>query len=360
MFNVILDMVTTYFLAEYILDGLGFRTVHGVRFQDVPTFMERFETYAMQRMLAENTKAYSFPATFLIPFLIEPFITVIFPYLGGKVMVETHKEWVGRDAELWMKAFEFDMGRYGDLLLDMVLGILIFFFPGGYTWVLFFGMAGSHAYIYFFDHARVLCTIPKCVYASMDVDWWGCWMMAPITAMIPMCFVFKANCQGYGYCIKGMPLVECMWAAYFAHTVLHTLLLLYVVPMFKPPHEDGADDEEESEWAQTARGYDCNWFTANPIHCIRSKELKLAEDDGSERYKQTKAEWQKRLGNSSFTEPEKSEERYCSAFSLGKSYLLNCNPQTHCYFKRDKQDASKAGMSQSGKNVFATKSSKGE
>lgn len=358
MFNVCLDMVTTYFLAEYILDGLGFRTVHGVRFQDVPTFMERFETYAMQRMLAENTKAYSFPATFLIPFLIEPFITVIFPYMGGKVMVETHEEWVGRDAELWMKAFDFDMGRYGDLLLDMVLGILIFFFPGGYTWILFFGMAGSHAYIYFFDHARVLRTIPKCIYASIDVDWWACWMMAPITAMIPMCLVFKANCQGYGFCIKGMPLVECMWAAYFAHTVLHTLLLLYVVPVFKP---DGDGAEDNVEWATAAQGYDCNWFTANAIHCIRSKELKLAEDNPatSEMYKKTKDEWQKRLGKEA-EEPKATEDRYCSAFRLGKSQYLNCNPQTHCYFKRDSKDDFNA-VAQSGKAVFSgTKSSKGE
>lgn len=366
MFNVCLDMVTTYFLAEYILDGLGFRTVHGVRFQDVPTFMERFETYAMQRMLAENTKAYSFPATFLIPFLIEPFITVIFPYLGGKMMVETHEEWVGRDAELWMKAWEFDMGRYGDLLLDMVLGILIFFFPGGYTWILFFGMAGSHAYIYFFDHARVLRTIPKCIYASIDVDWWACWMMAPITAMIPMCFVFKANCQGYGYCIKGMPLVECMWIAYFAHTVLHTLLLYYVVPRLISEFDD---ENAEVDWESAAKNFDCNWFTSNPIHCIRSQYLCLAEDDkkmldNKDMYAVTKTQWQERLGKKAdaYQEPKTKEGRYCTSFSLGKSHLLNCNPQTHCYFKRiATEDGEITNMSQSSKHGFAgTKSSKGE
>jgi len=302
MFNVILDMVTTYFLAEYILDGLGFRTYYGVRFTDVPTFTERFETYAMQRMLAENTKAYSFPATFLIPFLIEPFITVIVPYYLGKVLVRTHKEWVGEDAELFMAAFEFDMGRYGDLLLDMVLGIIIFFFPGGYTLILFFGMAGSHAYIYVFDHCRVIRTIPKCVYASIDVDWWGCWMMAPITALIPMCLLFKANCQDYGYCMKGIPLVEAMCATYVAHCVFHTLVLVFVVPLAKP---SVPDHNADVQYKEAAAKYPCNWFTSNPIHCIRSKYI----------HKHAVSE-------------------YCTFFHLGKEHILNHNEKLGLHFSR--------------------------
>lgn len=305
MFNVLLDMVTTYFLSEYILDGLGFRTYYGVRFREVPTFTERFETYAMQRMLAENTKTYSFPATFLIPFLIEPFVTVIVPYLMGKTIVGSHREWRGRDAEKFMAAFEFDMGRYGDLLLDMVLGILIFFFPGGYTLIIFFGMAGSHAYIYSFDHARVLRTIPKCVYASMDVDWWGCWMMAPITAMIPMCLVFKANCQDYGYCIKGPPLMEAMWIAYILHTIIHTVLLKFVVPLFVK--ESGKDPNEGLQYETSAANFPCNWFTANPIHCLRSQLLGENSPTGGD---------------------------YCTFSMLGKAHLLNSNAKAGCYFTK--------------------------
>lgn len=301
MFNVCLDMVTTYFLSEYILDGLGFRTYYGVRILDVPTIHERLETYAMQRMLAENTKAYSFPATFLIPFLIEPFVTIIVPYQLGKVLVASHKECVGRDAELILQAFEFDMGRYGDLLLDMVLGILIFFFPGGYTLILFFGMAGSHSYIYWFDHMRVLQSIPRCTYASMEVDWWGCWMMGPITAMIPACFVFKANCQDYGFCMKGAPLVECMWLAWIGHTIFQTVILYWVVPLFKPDLGEEGDDAGAT-FDKAAAKYACTWFTANPIHCLRSRYVdKLADD------------------------------KYCNYFKLGKGHLLNVNPAVNLY-----------------------------
>merc|ERR1719454_2796844 len=85
---------------------------------------------------------------------------VAFPCQTGKRPSTSHVEWTGRDAEMWMVAFPFDMGRYGDLLLNMLLGILIFYFPGGYTLLLFIGMGLSHIWIYIIDHVKVLTTIP--------------------------------------------------------------------------------------------------------------------------------------------------------------------------------------------------------
>jgi hypothetical protein len=279
MFNVCLDMATTFFMAALMLDGLGFRSIKGEKlgWDREMGFTELFETYAMQRVLAKNLRAYCFPATFLIPFLLEPFITCIFPYQGGVAIVQSHPEWVGRDAERWLQSWDFDMGRYGDLLLDMLLAILIFYFPGGYTLLLFFGMAGSHAYIYFFDHWRVLRVIPKCTYASLEVDWWACWMMGPITATIMSALIFKNNCKNFvgpAYCLKGWPLIEACTAGWFAHSILQTLVLLFVVPMFKPGGEDSQDANAGEEWQQASRRYPCNWFTSNPIFCLRSRLLR--------------------------------------------------------------------------------------
>lgn len=331
MFNVILDMVTTYFMCVRILDGLNFRTYYGVRFSKLPTpSVEEFETYAMQRMLAENTKAYAFPATFLIPFLIEPFITVIGPYYLGVLMVSTHSEWIGRDAELWMQAIPFDMGRYGDLLLDMVLGNLIFFFPGGYTLWLFCGMAGSHAYIYFFDHARVLRTIPKCVYATIDVDWWANWMMGPITGMILSCLIFKGNCRPKydGYCfhnINGAALIEAMWGVFFLHTILHTLLLYYFIPLFNP---NATDMNADVTYEQASKKFACTWFTSNPIHCLRSKLLK-----------------------------EEGEGKYCTFNVLGKEYLHNYNPKIGCHWKSEKPEGEEFDFSKTLRSFSHTSKS---
>jgi len=273
MFNVCLDMGTTFFMAALMLDGLGFRSIKGEKlgWERDMGFTQLFETYAMQRVLAKNLRAYCFPATFLIPFLLEPFITCIFPYQAGGCIVQSHPEWVGRDAERWMQAWEFDMGRYGDLLLDMLLAILIFYFPGGYTLLLFFGMAGSHAYIYLFDHWRVLRVIPKVTYASIAVDWWACWMMGPITATIMSALIFKNNCKNFvgpPYCLKGWSLIEACSAGWVAHSLLQTLVLMYVVPIFKPNTEDtnaGAD------WKNASRRMPGNWFTTNPINCLRSR-----------------------------------------------------------------------------------------
>merc|ERR1740130_2047331 len=160
MINVLLDMVVTYYTALKIMVGLDFRTYDGTRIADIDSFTVQFETYAMQRSLAENTYRYAFPSTFLVPFLLEPFITVLIPYQIGKLIIRTHREVTGSCTEAYIAAFDFDLGRYADILLNVFLGILIFYFPGGYTWSLFYGMFVSHIVIYLFDHWRVLNVIP--------------------------------------------------------------------------------------------------------------------------------------------------------------------------------------------------------
>merc|ERR1719456_1732942 len=205
MFNVFLDLVVTYWTALKIMVGLDFRTYDGRRLSEIDTFTEQFETYAMQRSLAENTYRYAWPSTFLVPFLIEPVITVLIPYQLGKLIIRTHSEIKGATAEAYLAAFEFDLGRYADILLNVFLGILIFYFPGGYTWSLFYGMFFSHIVIYVFDHWRVLDVIPSVKIVSMVVDWWAQVMLAACCAMIMMVLVFKANCESYsGYCLTGI------------------------------------------------------------------------------------------------------------------------------------------------------------
>merc|ERR1719409_1117830 len=121
MVNVFLDMVVTYYTALKIMIGLDFRTYDGTRLAHIEAFTDQFETYAMQRSLGGNTYAYAFPSTFLIPFLIEPFITVMIPYQIGKLVIRTHSEIKGLTAEAYLAAFEFDLGRYADILLNVFL-----------------------------------------------------------------------------------------------------------------------------------------------------------------------------------------------------------------------------------------------
>jgi len=302
MFNVFLDMVTTYYMAWEIMKGLGFRTYQGEKLGDVDNPQERFESYAMQRILAENTYAYSFPSTFLIPFLLEPFITIYFPLKAGELLVSKHPKLVGWQAEGWLVAAPMEMGRYADILLNVVLGILIFYFPGGYTHSLFYAMVFSHMIIYAFDHWRVLNTIPTCVFAMMDVDWWSQAMMAPCVSTILSCLVFKANCNGYGYCIVGWwPLVATCSYAWLAHLIFHLLILRYVVPLFGHPDTVTVGPAKDKVFKDVAEELACSWFTSNPIHCLRSKVIH-------------------------------NHSPHCMFWESGKEHLQEENPAINCFF----------------------------
>mmetsp|Transcript_81054 Transcript_81054/g.206019 ORF Transcript_81054/g.206019 Transcript_81054/m.206019 type:complete len:949 (+) Transcript_81054:80-2926(+) len=301
MFNVGLDFVTTYCTAEKVMEGLGFRTYFGVPLQEVTEFTAKFETYGMQRSLAENTYGYAFPSTFLIPFLIEPFPTIIAPLLLGRLIVRTHPEVQGNDAAEWVAMCPMEMGRYADLLLNTILGILIFYFPGGYTWRLFLAMAASHMYIYSFDHFKVLRAIPACTFASYDIEFAAQAIFAPIIGIIAACLVMKSNCEPGMHCVTGPPLIGICTLGWLVHTVTHLAVLTYVIPMFgkEEPEEDVAKDET---FTTLSSRMPCSWFTANPVHCLRSKH----------KYKHSPP---------------------CSFFVLGKEQYMKTNEKIGCHFE---------------------------
>ncbi|CAK9095756.1 unnamed protein product, partial [Durusdinium trenchii] len=242
VFNVALDLITTYMVAYRINVGLRMKTYDGTLLENLQHFSDRFESYAMQRTLANNLYAYAFPATFLIPFLIEPVATIYAPYKMMLAIVRTQPSMKGFMAERLLGSLVFDLSRYADLMLDVMIAVLIFFFPGGFNIQMFVGLAGSHVYIYFFDHYRVLRSIQSCNYADKMVDWWSQWMMCIPCGFMLACVVFKANCQPGYPCVDGNTMITGMVVAFFAHILLHTLTLKFVVPKFGLVGEsDGAE-----------------------------------------------------------------------------------------------------------------------
>jgi hypothetical protein len=298
MINVLLDIVVTWYVAEKVMEGMDFRTYDGRRLSQIDSFTELFETYAMQRSLAENTYIYAFPSTFLVPFCIEPLVTITFPYYIGKLIVRTHRSIQGESAEAYLAAFEFDLGRYADILLNVFLGILIFWFPGGYTWSLFYGMSFSHVVIYTFDHWRVLSVIPTVKIVSKSVDWWAQVVMGACCGMILSALVFKANCEGYGYCIKDFALIEVTTLAGLLHFTLHTLMLVFVVPLFAKVEKD---QHREWEYKDAAEVEPYSFFSTNPVHCLRSQNI----------YK---------------------DKPHCRYATVGKEHLQEANHSIGCYY----------------------------
>jgi len=296
--NVLLDLGLTYLITWEIAKGLDFRTYFGVYLDHVTDFPDRFESYAMQRVLGENAYMYAFPATFLVPFLFEPIITIWAPYKLGKIIVRCHPEIEGLEAERFLMCWPMDMGRYADIIVNVILSTVILFFPGGYTYRLFFGMVISHIWIYSYDQYKLLRCVRECNFASMEVDWWSQVLLIPCCGVILSCLVFKANTGDYGYYFEGNSIVMACASAFVAHVAVHLLMLVYVVPLFG---EEERDESKRMSYENVNQQKAASWFSTNPIHCLRSDFI----------YRHTPP---------------------CGYRFLGKEHLLEVNEDIGCFY----------------------------
>eukprot|EP00927_Polykrikos_kofoidii_P002859 TRINITY_DN11144_c0_g1_i1.p1 TRINITY_DN11144_c0_g1~~TRINITY_DN11144_c0_g1_i1.p1 ORF type:complete len:334 (+),score=46.52 TRINITY_DN11144_c0_g1_i1:136-1002(+) len=256
----------------------------------------------MQRELGSSLVDYSFPATFLIPFLIEPIVTIYLPWKLMTLVVRTHEEICGHQAESYLGATPMDLSRYADLLLNVMLAAAIFFFPPGFVFKIFFGLAFSHMYIYAFDHYKVLHCVPSCVFASSQVDWWAQWMLSIPCATMAMCTFFKANCE-QGERIHGTELWTKCLLIFLLHIAAHTLALKFVVPLFG----GSARKTSTVDYKAVARTSPCSWFNVNPVNVLRSRYV--YEHDPP-----------------------------CDFFVPGKGHLLRVNEALGCFFTATKAE----------------------
>lgn len=323
MFNVLLDLVVTFLVAHRRLKGLDIRTYHGSTMDEVPTTTALTMTYGMQRELANNMKAYSFPGTFLLPFLIEPIVAVYVPWQLMVRLVRCHKDINLSTAEAYLASIPFDLSRYADIQLNVILATMILMFPGGYNLIIFFGLAVSHCWIYAYDHMRVLRFSPYFHYCDMSTEWWAQWMFCLPAGICLSTLLFKANQmmeyeltkQLFGSTL-GDPNVSdvgtavMVTVAFLGHIILHTFVLLKVVPLFgikerKPP-------AEPEKYVNCAMRLPLSFANANPVAVLRSNHL------------------------------------YCHEKPLvfcvpGKEYLLVPNPELGEYFKEEKLASERYG-----------------
>lgn len=277
--NVLLDLVMTYFISFAIMVHLGFRTHDGIPLTKLPYFVQRFEAYAIQRAMGQNLYDYAFPSTFQLPFLGEPVMAVCGLLRLGILVVRSHPELSQRAAMVLLAAPDFEFGRYADTLVNVVLAVTMFFFPGGYTHWIFFMLAVSQAYIYLLDHYRVLRVVPASTFASMQIDWWCQVLLAPCCGLLAACLIFKGNCQGLGFCLDPSRLVLACMAAWLVHCVIHLLLLIFVVPLGDTSLP--VKGQDPIRYQQVAAAEPCNWFSANAVHCLRSKYIHCDDPSSS-------------------------------------------------------------------------------
>jgi len=270
--NVGFDMWTTYFMATQIMIGLDFRTEDGRLLSKVDDFLGRFESYALQRSMGQQLYEYAFPSTFIVPFLAEP-VAVIFLFLRVfMLLIRSHPELQKWQCRGWLASVPFDLGRYADILVNVFLAVLVFFFPGGYTHWIFGLLAACHVYIYALDHYRVLRVVPRVIFHSGLVDQCAQAMLAPACAVLLVCIIFKGNCsRNFAYCWEPDTLFVACSAAFGLHTAVHLLILEFAVPRYvEATRMDRQYRKDAKTYSQVAREEPCSWFTSNPMHCLRS------------------------------------------------------------------------------------------
>jgi len=265
--NVVADMIITGVLSYKEMIGIGVHTADGRLLENIDSYQQILESYPMQKTLGRMLFAYCFPGTFLTPFLLEPLLAVFTPYYLGRWLVRSHPECKERQAELAMSIFmPMDLGRYSDLLLNMCLASLIFFLPGGFIMPMFLSMGLSHIFIYLYDHWRVLRAVPAYCFSRTTVDSFGTgWMSLP-TAITASCCVFKGY-HHYWPDLSGFRLGCVMLWAFSLSILVHVYILKKIYKM-KPTHVPS-----EMPYAECAKYTPKTFFSANPVHCLRSKYI---------------------------------------------------------------------------------------
>ncbi len=97
----------------------------------VEHFTEIFKSYAMQKQLDVTILRFGFLRTFLVPFLVEPVVSIFLPDQIMPMLVGSHPELKGNSVEGYLEAVPMDLGRYGDIMIIVVLMSMILWFLSG-------------------------------------------------------------------------------------------------------------------------------------------------------------------------------------------------------------------------------------
>jgi hypothetical protein len=272
--NVIMDFVFLIKTAYKEMASRGIRTDDGTKLQLLDRWDQVFEAYAMQREIGSRLTAYAWPFTFLIPFIMEGVMTNLLPYIVQRNLVRSKKGIVGLHAEKTMMFFApMDLSRYGDVLLNVMLTVMIFFVPPGFLMQIIGGMVVSHIYIYMYDHFRVLRLVPAFSFSTFHEHKTAECLFAIPVGLLLAAGVFKSNCAVLSNgtrlpCAEGSALLGRCIMAFALHVSLHLFLLIRVI------HANKIDKEPSTvPYEVAARTIPQTWFTTNPLHCLRSAHI---------------------------------------------------------------------------------------
>merc|ERR1719171_2172838 len=101
--------------------GMNAHTHSGTLLADLPAWRQIFESYPMQKALGRELYVFAFPPCFLLPFLMEPVLTIYIPYHISRLLVGTNRKIRGRAAEKYLEIMTgFELARYADIILNVM------------------------------------------------------------------------------------------------------------------------------------------------------------------------------------------------------------------------------------------------
>merc|ERR1719253_2044331 len=283
--NTIIDLFVVMLLAQgYSMD----QAIHNTNNDGSSAMSTRAisESPGMQKAVYDQYWAYIFPSCLLIPFLLEP-IAAEFIYKLKVKIVGSHPEVTAQEAELQLQCPPFDLARYGDILVNLMLcmGVLAFTYRDIHQ--LFGCLFLSLGWLYILDTFRFLRTTMKGKFVSSKLDVTAQWLCSVPCGILAGCIAFRlCGSSRKEDLMKDLPkevrmgvdlagsalhrdtIVVVIFMAIIAHILIHCAILKYYVPGWSEVHED---HDQERTYADEAEHLACNWFTANPVYCLRSK-----------------------------------------------------------------------------------------
>jgi len=276
LLNLVLDMLLTAYLSYRQMVGAGVHAADGRLMSDIKSLQQIFESYPMQKSVGKLLFAYCWPATFFVPFLAEPLIFLWLPRHIGMLFVRANAHLRGKLAEQALSRIVMDQTRYGDVLVNVVVVCFIPFFAPAYVLPAFGALVFSHAFIYLYDHYKVVRGVARFWFVGVDVNRKAQTLFSITNGLLLSAVVFKLNQMsgrkdrlGSGI-LQGYTLGACLALAFLSHCVVHVFVVGLVIPRLAARQ---IQSDPSETYAACARRTPCTWFSSNPVHCLRSKHV---------------------------------------------------------------------------------------
>jgi predicted membrane protein len=217
---------------------------------------------------------YLYPGTLLFPFLFEPFGTTVLPYYISKWLIRSRPDVFQRAqaAEDCLACPRFDLSRYGDILINVMLCVLMLALGSVDVWKTFAFLFLSLLWIYGWDQYRYLRQTTRSFFAADYQDRTAHYLVAFACAMLAGCLALRMHGAGY---IRWHSKWQVVFGAVIVHLALHVLVLRFAISAILGTVEKlyRHSRKQDMTYSEAAVHIACSWFTANPVHCLRSRYI---------------------------------------------------------------------------------------